>query len=144
MRACLAMIWLLLSSGAAVSDDARPKAQLARKMFSAFQCSTFAEVAGKADDQRRLFELGLSAGRTFLAAMGNKEIPEHIVREEVPLIGVVMLMGGPTDDFVIGRIFENAATEARKRVSPSNPSFDDVRKFNAESEFDSSNCDLIQ
>ena len=104
MRLQLSLIGLIIflsfpASGQTASD----KARLARVMWSAFECSTFAELMGDQKEQARLFELGIKAGREFLEAARNKQIPSEIVDKEIPM-GVIWLMNGPSNDFIIGRV----------------------------------------
>jgi hypothetical protein len=50
------------------------KARLSHVMWSAFQCSALAEMSGDKNEQARLFQVGLKAGRDFLEAAKNGEI----------------------------------------------------------------------
>jgi hypothetical protein len=86
------------------------KARTGRIVWSAFQCATYAEMAGNPKEQSRLFDLGVRAGRSFLEAFKGPGMPEEVQRE-VP-IGVLMLLQGPSPDFIVGRIFENAMRDA--------------------------------
>lgn len=139
---CIALMFSVASSAAA--DDGKAKAQLARKMFSAFQCSMFAEIAKKDGETQRLFEIGVDAGRTFLGALRKNEIPEDALRTHVPLMGVAMLLNGPSDDFIIGRIYENASREAYNKIIPDGESIsEEVKKLKAVSTYTSANCELI-
>ena len=52
----------LPQAGAAVLPEKTGKAPLARAMWSAFECTVFAEPAERHDEQRRLFEFGLQTG----------------------------------------------------------------------------------
>jgi hypothetical protein len=67
--------------------------------------------AGDKQEQGRLFDIGFKAGRRFVEALQNGQISPEAMRSEVP-IGVTMLLAGPSVDFVIGRIFENAMGDA--------------------------------
>lgn len=99
----------------AFSQTAAEKAHLARVAWSAFQCGTYAEISGDKKEQARLFEVGLKAGREFLSAAMRGEISPEIAKSEVP-IGVSMLVQGPSADFILGRVFENAMGDAFDKI----------------------------
>lgn len=109
-KAAIAGLVTLLSAIAPTNatDD---KATLARVMWGAFQCSTFAEMSKNEKEQTRLFSVGLKAGREFIEAASKNQISPDAFRSQVP-IGVSMLLGGPSTDFMIGRIFANAMQDA--------------------------------
>ena len=108
IRSILAFI-LLFATSAARADVEDAKA--ARVMWSAFMCSVYAEMKGDADEQMRLFQVGYDAGQRFMKAAQAGTITEEEAQSNVP-IGVGLLMGGPSADFIIGRIFESAAGDA--------------------------------
>jgi hypothetical protein len=136
-------------SVAAAAQNARD----GRVMWSAFQCATFAEMSGDTKEHERLFGIGLKAGRQFVEAVQNGQISPEAVRSEVP-IGVTMYLGGPSVDFIIGRIFENAMGDAyddivkRKNGLPL-PTSDwimdkEARKPDANNKYAKSNCALLR
>ena len=53
----------------AADERTLEKALLGHIMWSAFQCSTYAELSDYKSEQERLHLVGLNAGRTFLEAM---------------------------------------------------------------------------
>jgi len=119
-------------------------------MYSSFQCVTYAGQSGQKDEAERLFQIGLEAGRTFIEALRNHEISEKAVSQEAP-IGVTMYLSGPSVDFMIGRIFEGATTEAFKKIKQEHgPSSkhaameSELMKLSAENLFESANCSLIR
>ena len=91
----LAFLLLLISSPALASE-----AQKARVMWSAFECSTFAEVKKDTAEQARLFQLGYRQGKQFLEAMEAGKITPEEMRKNVPVI-VALLLAGPSIDFHI-------------------------------------------
>lgn len=117
IRDVLAII-LLTSAPMARADVEDAKA--ARVMWSAFMCSVYAEMKGDAAEQARLFQVGYDAGQRFMKAVQAGTITDEEAQSNVP-IGVGFLMGGPSADFIIGRIFESAAGDA----------YDDVVKEDA-------------
>lgn len=96
-------------------------ARAAKIMYSAWQCSTYAEMQGKADEQGRLFTLGYEKGKQFIAAAAAGTITKEESRTIIPMV-VGMLMAGPTPEFVLGRIFESAAGDAYDDVAKRDPS----------------------
>jgi len=134
----------MLATPAAAQTPAQ-KAQLARVMYSAFTCSTYASMSGNNKEQERLFQLGLKAGRDFLKAFESREIPTDAMQTEVP-IGVSLYLAGPTHDFIIGRIFEAVQTTAYKEVAKDALPRDDgdLSKMRARNAFTAANCSLIK
>lgn len=93
------------------SYSAEEDARSAKIMYSAWRCSTYAEIKGDMAEQNRLFKLGYEKGRQFMDAALGGTITDEERRNFVPII-VGMLMAGPTPEFVLGRIFESAASRA--------------------------------
>ncbi len=95
-------------------------------------------------EAERLFNLGYESGKKFLDALQSKLVERKDLSEEVP-IGFILLLAGPSSDFVLGRVFENAQNEALKGVLRSgdqlNP--DDLQKMLAQSKFTKQNCQLL-
>jgi len=83
-------------------------------MWSAIECGTFAELAEDQEEQKRLFLVGIEAGRSFVRDVQDETVPESEYREAP--IGVLMRLGGPSIDFILGRIFESAVGEAHDSV----------------------------
>ncbi len=137
----------------AKESDAQPKANTARLMWSAFSCATFAEMSGDKKEQERLFELGYKAGKSFVDGVRTKTISEAEIKEAP--VGVLWHMGGPTTDFVIGRIFEAATNDAFDEVvkedsaglpitDPSKWANDELKTIRAKNKYQSSNCTLVR
>jgi len=110
---------LLLLFATPVAAQDQSDARAARVMWSAFECFQFARMSDDSSNAERLFGVGYEAGQRFLTALEAGEISEEDARATVP-IGVTFLLGGPSHDFVIGRVFESATGDA----------FDDVVKEN--------------
>jgi hypothetical protein len=131
---------------AAGSDKPKP----AFKMYAAFTCATYAEMAGQKEEHQRLFQLGYASGKEFLAAQRSDDPPG---RNDMPVI-VLLLLGGPSDDFVLGRIFSSANQSAFDKVVKYDESgiykdakdwihSDEVRKMRAQTQYRRANCGLI-
>ena len=129
------------------------KARLSRTLWSAFQCATYAEMSGNEKEQARLFDVAVKSGRDFLEAVKSRQIPEDVARQEVP-IGVSMLLQGPSTDFIIGRIFENAMSDAYDQIvkyqngilqeSSKWENDKEVTKVKARTKYQTGNCALIK
>ena len=85
MRLFVASLFSLELVAIAAAQTAFEKPRLARVMWSAFQCATYADYAQDNSERARLIEIGLKAGREFLEAAkagqitpeaGNAEVPE--------------------------------------------------------------------
>tara|TARA_R110002167_G_scaffold366444_2_gene597244 strand:+ start:108391 stop:108867 length:477 start_codon:yes stop_codon:yes gene_type:complete len=96
-----------------LADDADARA--ARIMWSAFQCYSYADRAGLKEEAEGLFIVGYEAGQQFLSAARAGLITDKEASSNVPII-VTLLLGGPSDDFMIGRVFENAITDASDKI----------------------------
>lgn len=84
--------------------------------WSAFECSTYADIAGeRPKEHERLFLLGYESGKRFLEAVLRSEIPEKEVRSTVPM-GLLGNAQGPTVDFRLGRIYAVSTQEAYDKV----------------------------
>lgn len=132
---------------------AHEKSNLGRLTWSAFLCATYAELSGDGPEQKRLFDIGYEAGKEFLLGIRDGTISDAD-RQDAP-IGVIFLLGGPSDDFIIGRIFENAMGEAFDDVvkednaglpilDPGNWADGELRVSRAQSKYQTSNCALIR
>ena len=134
---------LLTASVATASPE---KAQLARLMWSAFKCGTYAEISGQRDDQVRFFQLALKAGREFIDALKAKEITEQEYQDNVPLSITPSLRGGDSNtDVVLGRIFQSITNEAFEDVAGlENDLMDDrAKRRKAQTKYLEANCAVI-
>ncbi len=126
---------------------------LGRLMWSAFSCATYAELSGSKDEQARLFLIGYNAGKAFLEGVKNGTISE--AQAQKAPIGVLMNLGGPSIDFMVGAIFKSSSNNAYDSVVKKNeygvllePSKwvtdDKLKNARAENKYHNSNCELIQ
>jgi hypothetical protein len=143
----------LLFAGSTVLSAGAHTARDGRVMWSAFQCATFAEMSGDTKEQERLFTIGLKVGRQFVEAVQNRKISPEAVNSEVP-IGVIMLLAGPSVDFIIGRIFENATGDAYDKIVKQKNGVplpvddwvrdEELKRSTAKQKHHQSNCELIR
>ena len=133
-----------LAATAAQAQGSRELAALGLATWSAFECSTLAAQTKNAMEQERLFLYGYRQGQTFIEAVRAGKIDRKDLSSEVPM-GVMLLLEGPTVDFILGRIYENAQENALKDVLTTeqrlNP--DEVQTMLAQGKFRRANCGLI-
>jgi hypothetical protein len=144
-RVVLAIAIFAAIPSVSVAQTAVEKARLGRTMWSAFQCSTFADMSDNGPERARLFAVGLKAGHGFIDALVKSEVPREVLNSEVPW-GVLTMLQGPTPDFMIGRVYENAAADASNTITKSEgkgvPS--DQWKQIAANEYTRQNCSLLR
>ncbi len=146
----IAMKFKLLLAAATVAacstvlNAADEKALLGRIMWSAFQCSTFAELSDYKSEQERLHLVGLNAGRAFLEAMKAGQISEQAAKDDVP-INVLQRLEGPSNEFVISKIYEAATSGAYDEiVKKKRSSWGPTQKQDARFAYTYHNCVLIR
>lgn len=103
---------LLPGTGAASVESAKA----ARVMFTAFECSAYASMMGEDARRRQLVDVGVAAGRKFLAALAAGEISEDDMRQHAPFMMETDL-DQPSPDFMIGRIFQGTYQGMHQKVS---------------------------
>ena len=119
-------------------------------MWEAFTCATYAEVVEDGDEQKRLFVIGLDVGREFVDKVKSGGFEENAA-DKTP-VAVLLRLGGPTTDFVVGRIYEGAAEYAHDKVTKGDNAavFDPTlqteegKKIWANTLFSRSNCSLLK
>jgi hypothetical protein len=128
----------------AADEKAFEKALLGHIMWSAFECSTYAELSDYKSEQERLHLVGLNAGRTFLEAMKAGQISEQAVREAVP-INVLQRLEGPSNEVIIDKIYAAATGNARDYIVKRKTGiWGPTEKQEARSYYTNSNCILIR
>ena len=114
---------------------------LARKSFltvQAFECSVLAQGANDLVAAERLFRFGYDEGLAWLEAAEAGELHEEL-RDDAPL-GLLMLLGGPSHDFRLGRIYGYATDQVYENVYDGEPS----HQTSAKHEYHRRNCDLLR
>lgn len=140
----LTAILCLLGPSIAAAQSSRDFAVMGRTMWSAFECSSLASEMKSPNEQERLFSLGYKNGLTFIAALREQKIERGHLSSEVPFMAL-LLLEGPTPDFMLGRVFEFAQNEALNDVikAGSRMNSGDVRKTLAQGKYDKQNCRLL-
>ncbi|MET4686264.1 hypothetical protein [Sinorhizobium fredii] len=147
-----AVSFLAVATDNAVADA--QKARLGMVMSIAFECGTYADMAGDKERMQALYKHGIETGRKFVKALRANEITPQELREHVP-VGVTLRLGGDSDDIMIGRILEGAIENAYDKVVKQDSSGmplesskwvndDSLRKTIAQNKYQLSNCDLVQ
>jgi hypothetical protein len=138
------LLLLMLLITPTIADDSRDCAHKGRAMWSAFECSSLASKNGNAEEQGRLFLYGYNEGQQFIAAVKAKKIKKDDLSSEVPMI-VLLLLEGPTPDFMLGRIFEAAQKSALEDVFKFGEHFNSEQEqlIAAKDKFWKLNCQLI-
>jgi hypothetical protein len=136
----LAFVIILPSS----AQGSKEYAQLAKASWSAFECSSLASKAGNAGEQERLFLYGFKQGKKFISAVQSKKVNQKDLSSEAPLV-MLLLLEGPSPDFMLGRIYESAQDSALKDVFNTEDYFnsDEEQKTIAKNRFLKLNCQLI-
>ena len=128
----------------ASAQSSKEYAQMAKASWSAFECSSLASKSGVAGEQQRLFLFGYEQGIKFIVAVQSKKVNQKDLSSEAPLI-MLLLLQGPTPDFMLGRIYESAQNSALKEVYKTGEHFnsDEDQKIIANNKFEKLNCELI-
>lgn len=147
----LPLLAVAIASAPSQAQTTKQSPNLGRLMWAAFVCSTYAELSHNQPEQKRLFTVGFDAGRRLLDEWAT--LPEERQRN-IP-VGVLLRLGGPSVDFIIGRIFEGAADDAFDKVvktdgsgrtitDPLKWAGDELKVVNAVNRYQHSNCALLK
>ncbi len=119
-------------------------ATMGRQVFSAFQCSSWASINDDQVEAERLFIYGYEQGQKFLGALSAQKIKQEDISSQVP-IGVTMLLQGPSEEFILGRIHSSAEEDALDEVFKTGDDFndDELQKFIASNKYSDGNCELL-
>ena len=108
------------------------------------------QVLRRAQEAGRLQQLGFNEGRRFLTAARSGEIKQKDFEAIAPM-GLYGMEGGPSVDFALGAIFEEAVENAAQeladdasKVDPSAPLSDDALRFSAEIRYENKNCQSLR
>ncbi len=121
-------------------------AAMSRAVWSGFECAALASKINKPDDAQRLFTFAYEQGKTFIAALQAGDVKDDDLRGEMPMIvGWLIRDGGPSVDFVLGKIWSEAQDEALKDVYKTGEEYNDekVQMLVARNSFSKSNCALV-
>ena len=117
---------------------------MGKQVFSAFQCSSWASINDDQEEAERLFVYGYEQGQKFLGALSAQKIKQEDISSQVP-IGVTMLLQGPSEEFILGRIHSSAEEDALDEVFKTGDDFndDELQKIIASNKYTAGNCELL-
>lgn len=126
------------------ASDSVSYAQMARSSWSSFECSTLASKMRQPAEQERLFNFGYAQGQEFISALEAGKIKREDLSSYAP-VGVLLLLEGPSADFILGRIYAAAEENALKDVYQTGGVFNSeaTQELIASNKFTGSNCQLI-
>ncbi|MGY1410873.1 hypothetical protein ACW5EG_15030 [Luteimonas sp. A611] len=95
-------------------------------------------------EQERLFNFGYAQGREFISALEAGKIKREDLSSHAP-VGALLLLEGPSADFILGRIYAAAEENALKDVYRTDEVFNSeaTQELIAFNKFTRSNRQLI-
>ena len=114
---------------------------MGQKLWAAFECGALVEYADMPEESRRLYNLGYDQGKTLLDAFRAGKVDQQ-ARSKLPIPVLLMLHGGPTVDFILGRIFESAMQDTSRQLFEASNN-KETRKIIAGQNFAKRNCGLL-
>lgn len=144
LRSLIVASAALLMLQQASAQSSKEFAAMGLASWAAFECATLASHSKDAKAQERLFTHGYKLGQAFVSAARNGKIEAKDMSSKVPL-GVVWLLEGPTTDFILGRIYENAQENSLKDVLKTDGIYNsnELQVSLARNKFRKSNCALL-
>ena len=137
--AIIASSILPFSSLSLATSDA-DLSHLGEKMSGAFRCAIYAGMSKDFKEQKRLFQIGLNAGRDYVEGMKSNQLGEY--KE---------YLGDVSTDFVVGMMYKDLSDKADHEVRKYRDGQmrerwrdSDAVKLEAERRYRDGNCSLIQ
>lgn len=126
------------------NQSSKEYAMMGRDVWSAFECSSWASEINDTKEVERLFLFGYEQGKKFLDALNAGKIEQEDISQEVP-IGVTMLLQGPSEEFILGRIYSFAEEEALGEVFKTGDDYNskELQEIIASNKFQDGNCELV-
>jgi len=127
-----------------LNQSSKEYAIMGRQVWSAFQCSAWASSNEDAKEGERLFLFAYKQGKTFISAARANKITKEDYSNEVP-IGISFVSAGPSDDFILGRIYSAAQEDALEEVLQTGEKYnsEEMQKIIASNKYRDGNCQLI-
>lgn len=140
----LAVAISLLFMNFSHAESSEEYAVIAKSVWSAFECTALADKSKNIKEQERLFEYGYKHGLIFLKALQAGKIKREDLSKEAPIM-MLLLLQGPTPDFMLGRVFDGALESALKNIYKTGDKFnsDEEQERIAKNEFWKRNCKLL-
>jgi hypothetical protein len=98
---------IAVSSSALAANDAEI-VSFSDKMSGAFRCSTYAQLFHNKEEQQRLFQIGLKAGRDYVEGLKSRDDPT--------MSEMSTFIRGVSTDFVVGQMYESNSTRAYDEI----------------------------
>ena len=136
----LIIVFLAFLPTSTFGQTSQQYALMGRKLWAAFECSILADASGNTTESQRLFDVGYKAGKVFVEAAQVSKVERQDLNDGVPL-AVLMLLHGPTVDFILGRIFEAAVDDATEGILSGDD--ENFKKIAAQSKYTKMNCSLM-
>jgi hypothetical protein len=111
----LAALFLAAFPTILLGQTSEEYAAMGQKLWAAFECGALVEYADMPEESRRLYNLGYDQGKTLLDAFRAGKVDQQ-ARSKLPIPVLLMLDGGPTVDFILGRIFESAMQDTSRQL----------------------------
>lgn len=133
-----------IAGSPAFAQTSKDYAAMGAASWAAFECSSLAAHANNREQQERLFLYGYKMGQEFVKAVLRNKVDRKDLLSDVPS-GFVMMLEGPSIDFILGRVFENAQDNALKGVLVTNGELNppELQAAYSETKFQKANCRLV-
>jgi hypothetical protein len=134
----------LWQSPMVMADASKKYATMGRTVWSAFECAVLAGQLDDAAAAERLFTYGYDSGKKFLEAIMAGKIMKEDISGTVPVV-VMLLIRGPNNDFILGRIYSAAEKDVLEDVYKTGDKYnnDEIQQMHAENKYRKQNCELI-
>lgn len=134
----------LLFGNPSFAANSSEYAAMGKAVWSAFECSALADNSKNPKKQKRLFKYGYAQGLKFIEAIQTEKVKREDLSKGVPLM-MLLLLQGPTPDFMLGRVFEGALDSVLEDVYKTGEHFnsEETQESIAENKFWKQNCQLI-
>lgn len=134
-----------------VAQETSSNAIKSQTLVAHWSCMVYSNYTEDKESAELHFEAGLSDGKLFVADARNGTLTQHELLSSAPYL-VVSLLQGPSDDFVLGRLFEGIRDYAYEKVARKAETGHDSLHFETDPEllriksqniYRSSNCQLL-
>jgi hypothetical protein len=141
LLSAIAVLFVVVFSTVLLGQTSEEYVAIGQKLWAAFGCGALAEYADKPEETGRRYKLGYDQGKALLDAFRAGKVDQQAINK-LPKPVLFMLDGGPTVDFILGRIFESAMQDTSQQLfEASNNS--ETRKIIAGQNFAKRNCGLL-
>ena len=111
-RSASATLAVFIQTSAVVAQEVT--ARDAYVVMVAFECATYAEIAGNQTERERLFRLGYETAQQWMKGVSSGQLsPDE--EKKIPM-GILDSLGGPTLEFQIGRIYSATSSRVHEKV----------------------------